>query len=216
MASKDGKSISLAQDLYRDVPASAFQKLRPLICPFDALVESIPPGARVLDVGCGSGLFLGLLAATGKLSYGLGFDTNAGAIARAEQMSQKLAGKVQLEFQQRDVSEGWPEGLFDVVSVVDVMHHVPPEHQASVIQLAATRLKPGGLLLYKDMVQRPHWRAFMNRMHDLVLARQWINYASIGDVRRWMEHADLEVGELQRFDMLWYGHELLIARAKAH
>jgi 2-polyprenyl-3-methyl-5-hydroxy-6-metoxy-1,4-benzoquinol methylase len=213
MTLHDGEVRTLAVELYQGIPASTFQKLRPLICPFAALIERVPAGASVLDVGCGAGLLLGLLAKTGRLSHGLGFDSNGGAIERARLMRQRLGGDFRLEFERRDVADGWPEGHFDVVSLIDVMHHVPTQHQASVIRLAAARLKPGGLLLYKDMVQRPRWRAFMNRLHDLVLARQWIQYAPIADVAQWMKAAGLQVGEIQLYNTFWYGHELLTATA---
>jgi hypothetical protein len=51
------------------------QALRPLICPFDELLDLVPIGARMLDAGCGAGLFLGLLADAGRLGEGYGFDT---------------------------------------------------------------------------------------------------------------------------------------------
>ena len=78
-----------------------------------------------------------------------------------------------IAFERRDAQQDWPSGPFDIVSVIDVMHHVPTIAQRTVIERAASRLKPGGLLVYKDMVERPRWRAWKNRLHDLVLARQW-------------------------------------------
>src|SRR5690348_12418240 len=47
-----------AARLYVDAPLirRKLQQWRPLICPFDALMEFVPPRANVLDVGCGCGL----------------------------------------------------------------------------------------------------------------------------------------------------------------
>ncbi len=127
----------LATSLFDGVPGGALQRLRPLICPFDQLAQGVPVGSRVLDVGCGSGLFLGLLAGLGRIDDATGFDSNGGAIQRALQMRQRLPPPARLEFERRDVADGWPEGLYDVVSVIDVMHHVPPKQLASLIATAA-------------------------------------------------------------------------------
>ena len=203
---------SSAKTLFDKVPGSALQKLRPIICPFDTLVEEVPYGSHVLDVGCGSGLFLGLLVAGGRVKSAIGFDASRSAIARAQIMRRNLSSPGVLEFQRRDVSDGWPEGLFDVISLIDVMHHVPKPYQPSLIQTAAKKLVPGGRLIYKDMVERPIWRASLNRLHDVLLAKDWIHYAPIADVLNWMRHAGLEPGDIRRINMYWYGHELVVAK----
>jgi protein-L-isoaspartate O-methyltransferase len=54
----------LAQQLYVGGPylMRKMMHYRIRICPFECLVPHIPPRASVLDVGCGAGLFLALLA----------------------------------------------------------------------------------------------------------------------------------------------------------
>jgi 2-polyprenyl-3-methyl-5-hydroxy-6-metoxy-1,4-benzoquinol methylase len=162
------------------------QTLRPYICPFEDLLPLVPQGARVLDVGCGAGLWLGLLADRGTIAHGTGFDTSDKAISLAQHMGGRVDAGKRLTFQRLDATAAWPAGDFDVISIIDVLHHVPPAHQLGVLTLAAKRLKPGGLLLYKDMAQRPAWKAMANRMHDLIVVREWINYVDIGTVDRHM------------------------------
>ncbi len=204
------------------------QRFRPYICPFEALIPHVPAGASVLDVGCGGGLWLHLLSATGRLGSGVGFDSSAGAIALASGARQSGAGgaggvggavatehvrhQASLRFVHLDVRARWPGGLFDVVSIIDVLHHVPVSAQRKVIELACERVSAGGVLLYKDMCRRPLWRAWMNRLHDLVLARQWIHYARIEDVEAWAIAAGLVVERRASFSRWWYGHELLVLR----
>ncbi|MGD9690699.1 MAG: class I SAM-dependent methyltransferase [Phycisphaerales bacterium] len=182
-------------------------RYRPYICPFEALIERVPRGSTVLDVGCGGGLFLALLSATQRVRLGVGFDSSANAIATAQAI-----GLPECRFIRLDAAAPWPEepALFDVVSIIDVMHHVPPAHQRSVIRTAAGRLSPGGLLIYKDMCRRPRWRAAANRLHDLVLAKQWINYAPVGEVENWAREAGLKLAHAANFTRLWYGHELRV------
>lgn len=189
------------------------QKYRPYICPFDVLIDCVPAGAAVMDVGCGGGLFLGLLAGTDRIARGYGFDSNETAIGTASRMAdlaRRSGYRADLRFEARSAAADWPRETFDVVSLIDVMHHVPPAAQEEVIRKAAARIRPGGRMVYKDMCRRPRWRAVANRLHDLVLAQDWIHYASAHDVVRWAESCGLALKSFTTINLFWYGHELLI------
>jgi len=101
------------------------------------------------------------------------------------------------------------------VSLIDVPHHVPPAGQRECFLTAAARLGPGGVLIYKDMARRPVWRALANRLHDLVLARQWIHYVPVERVEGWAAEAGLGLTRAARFNRLWYAHELRVFRSPA-
>ena len=204
-----------ATTLYPKGPAlfRALQRYRPYICPFDELLPEVPSGASVLDIGCGGGLFLGLIDAIGLRPRGEGFDVSAPAIRLAKNMaaSNRDHGG-ELHFQRLDPDSSWPAGEFDVVAMIDVIHHVPPAAQEDVIRRACQKAKPGGIFLYKDMVKRPRWRALANRMHDLVLARQWIHYVPVADVERWAADEEMKLERSELMNRLWYGHELRVFR----
>lgn len=59
--------------------------------------------------------------------------------------------------------------------MIDVLHHINPRQQQNVVKEAVSRVAPGGLFLCKDIDVRPRWRNLANRLHDLILARKWIN-----------------------------------------
>ena len=135
------------------------QGARPYIAPFHCLIALVPTDSRILDVGCGSGLFLGLLNAAGRVRYGIGFDANRNAIAYANYAKRQWTNHASLEFIHLDVTATWPAETFDVVTMIDVMHHIPVDEQRATVKLLASYVRPGGVLLYKDMVRRPRWRA---------------------------------------------------------
>lgn len=199
------------------------QVYRPWICPFEKLLPWVPVGSEVLDVGCGGGLWLHLLARLGVIRAGVGFDAARGAIDLANgalnsgwRTDQLTEGRARLRFEHLDVRADWPASElaasagFDVVSIVDVMHHVPRDAQRSVIERAVGRLRPGGVLIYKDMCRRPVWRATMNRLHDLVMAKQWICYCPVEDVEAWAGQMGLRLQHGATHNRLWYGHELRV------
>jgi len=191
------------------------QRWRPYICPVEILVGLVPEGASVLDVGCGGGLFLGLLHQAGRLGRWLGFDVSRRAIDTARSMAERVGqgGECSLlTFQCLRVEERWPGGTFDVVSIIDVMHHVARSVRHQLFHQAALRVRRGGILLYKDMGQRPRWRALANRVHDLLLAGQWIRHTPIRVVEAWSDAAGLRLEHARRVHRLWYAHDIRVFR----
>ena len=203
---------TLSRQLYTNGPvvARAMQHYRPYISPFGLLMRLVPPGSRVLDIGCGGGLFLGLLARAGRIRRGLGIDTSQRAIAVANEMTTRLPAGHGVRFEARSASAPLPAEGYDVVSLLDVMHHIPPAHQRLVLEQAIERVAPGGLFIYKDMVSKPLWRAHANRLHDLVIARQWIHYLPLAQAINWAEQKACVVLERSTVNMLWYGHEIVV------
>jgi 2-polyprenyl-3-methyl-5-hydroxy-6-metoxy-1,4-benzoquinol methylase len=200
--------------LYADVHGLVKYKqiYRPYICPFHALIDFVPIGATVLDVGCGAGLWISVLASLGRIQTAVGFDADTGAINVARGIAAKLPRAAGISFEKRNANEPWPEGRFDVVSLIDVVHHVRPESQPKLIAAAAAHVAVGGILLYKDMASRPLWRAWANRLHDLLSAGEWISHAKLDDVIGWAQAAGLRSELKGSMNMLWYRHEWCVFR----
>lgn len=200
-----------ARQLFADASAvqRAMQYFRPRIAPMGLLAQLVPAEASVLDVGCGCGLFLGLLARTGRISRGVGIDADARAIDCANLMRRRLPHPERIEFVHAQADAPVRQGTFDVVSLIDLLHHVPPDRRRAVICQAAELVGPGGRLVVKDMAARPLWRATANRLHDLVLARQWIHHVDFDAVKEWLhELGFLQAGHVS-VSMWWYAHELV-------
>jgi 2-polyprenyl-3-methyl-5-hydroxy-6-metoxy-1,4-benzoquinol methylase len=143
----------------------------------------------------------------------VGFDSSAVAIEAGEKMVETAASlypSATLKLIRLDVAAPWPSGEYDVVSLIDVMHHIPPAAQKKVFSMAVDKVKPGGTLLYKDMARKPFFPAAMNRLHDLVLARQWIHYVPIRQVEEWASESGLTLRHSDHFSRLWYRHDFRV------
>ncbi|HXO01309.1 MAG TPA: class I SAM-dependent methyltransferase [Stellaceae bacterium] len=209
-----GQTADVAKRLYGEAPALArtLARWRPYICPFGTLVALVPQDARVFDIGCGSGLFLGLLGATGRVAGGLGVDVSFSAIEVARTMAKQLPAGHDVEFRQHAAEAPWPHELYDVVSFIDVMHHIPPPVQRDVFARAAGCIAPGGMMIYKDIAPVPRWRALANTLHDLLLSQQRPRYTAAAKIEEWGRENGLALVSRRRIDMLWYAHDLAVFR----
>jgi 2-polyprenyl-3-methyl-5-hydroxy-6-metoxy-1,4-benzoquinol methylase len=201
--------------LYSD--AGALQRIlawgRPYICPFDPLLPWVPQGSLVFDIGCGAGLWLLTLAQAGRILGGVGCDTNASALATARAAAAHLASALPpdgLDFVCTERVQDWPDRQFDVVCLIDVLHHVPRALQDAFLLAALARVRPGGRLVYKDMADAPLPFAAFNALHDLVLARQVIRYLPIERAVAVLTAGGARVLHQDAWRRAFYAHELLV------
>jgi 2-polyprenyl-3-methyl-5-hydroxy-6-metoxy-1,4-benzoquinol methylase len=129
-----------------------FTILRPkLLSVMDLL---LPDEGRILDVGCGFGLFAAYFGQTQRRRRVVGIDPDARRIALAERVAASL-GLDRHRFQIGDVRSAEVTGPFCAAYVLDVMHHIPREDQRHVLQRMHDLLSPGGVLLIKDITTEP-------------------------------------------------------------
>lgn len=186
------------------------QEYRSHICPLHEVIREVPAQSAVLDVGCGHGLLLNLLARLGRIRLGYGFDVAAPAVAVARQVADANGLSSVVSFEHRSIEQGIPSQGHEVVTVIDVLHHVPNPHKAAFVAALCDVVPDGGRLIVKDMVVRPRWRATANQFHDLVMARQWVEHIDSDQVEAWATRGGMRVIRRARFNTLWYGHWLLV------
>jgi cyclopropane fatty-acyl-phospholipid synthase-like methyltransferase len=207
-----------ARYIYHDCPRlfAWKQEYRPFICPYNKLLTYIEHKPRVLDVGCGGGLFLFLLAKNQLISEGTGIDNSAHAIRHANSVAATRMARFPLTFIARNALDSWPEKPVDLVSIIDVVHHIAPSHQKEVFRRAAGCLASTdrGKILYKDIALQPRWRRLANTLHDLLLARQLVNYVSQAEVIRWMEDLGFDAQKQQSVNLAWYRHDIVLFRRR--
>ena len=179
---------------------------RPRICPFHVLLDHIPSGARLLDVGCGNGLWLFLLSRLGRISTGLGVEVDPAKVDIANSL--KMPEDV-LEFIRLGPEDDWPRDCCDGLTMIDVLHHVPmQQHGAFLSRIVSTG---ASRVLFKDVDPSAPIKRRMNSLHDLALSSQLPRYARQEDVVRRLEDIGFAISYIGRHDMLWYSHYVIVA-----
>lgn len=100
--------------------------------------------APVLDVGCGRGEFLVLLRQAGIEATGVDHDADMVAFCRAEGLPVKHVDALAHLMDLQDASLG---GIF----AAQVVEHMPPKQLVRFLELAAVKLRRGGILVAETM-----------------------------------------------------------------
>jgi SAM-dependent methyltransferase len=103
-------------------------------------VDDLRDAAPVLDVGCGRGELLQLLREAGVEARGIDADADMVAYARGEGLDVEQADLVEYLESLDDASLG---GIF----MGQVVEHLPPGVLVRSLELAARKLRPGGVLI---------------------------------------------------------------------
>ena len=120
-----------------------------------------PPedGFDYCELGCGTGDTVNTLAAAYPGARFVGVDFNAEHVAFARGLAER-AGLRNVRFLERDVADLARDDLpaFDYVCAHGVLAWIAPSTRAAMLDVAAARLKPGGLL-YVSYNAMPGWAA---------------------------------------------------------
>lgn len=203
--------------LYRSASAGvrAHVTVRWFSAPFPAIVEELPATGRVLEIGCGHGLFSAYAALDGPGRDVLGVDIDGSKIDAAAAAATGVDG---LEF--RLAPDGAvPDGPWDAVVFVDVLYLLGAEQQRALLLEAAGTLAPGGRLVVKEMGTRPAWKVRWNTLQETMSVKvlhitegSSFDFVDPVSMAGWLAPLGLEV-ELRRLDSgRVHPHHLLVAR----
>ena len=109
---------------------------------------------RILDVGCGFGLFGCYFSAMYPEIEYCGYDLNENRIVNARRAARNL-GLKNISFHQGDARKLRLEKEFDAVIMVDLLHHIDDEAKRNLIETCAGLLAPEGSLIVKDVTTHP-------------------------------------------------------------
>jgi 2-polyprenyl-3-methyl-5-hydroxy-6-metoxy-1,4-benzoquinol methylase len=137
-------------------------------CPFPAVEARVPRAGRVLDVGCGHGLFALYLAARAPDRAVVGVDVDAAKLVSARRAAARAG--LQVDFAEA-VGGALPAGPWDAVTVVDVLYLLGPAAALDLVARAAAAVAPGGTLVVKEIDTRPRWKYQLTRLQEVVATR---------------------------------------------
>jgi hypothetical protein len=119
----------------------------------------------VVSVGAGYGIFETMAALANPAVRFIASDANANRIRLATEVARGIPN---IRFEVFDLERGLPGREAMTFLLFDVLHHLPPDVQRTLLEGLAAKLPAGGRILIKECGTRPVWKLWFNYLTDLV------------------------------------------------
>lgn len=140
----------MAEDSGQSVLPALLEHILPLV---PGLIDQLRQGIEVLDLGCGRGLALMLMAQTFPNSRFTGYDFSETGIAAA-QAEARQRGLTNIRFAVQDAALLDELGRYDLITTFDAIHD--QAKPAAVLRNIYRALKPDGVYLMQDIAGSSH------------------------------------------------------------
>ncbi|MCH8150200.1 MAG: class I SAM-dependent methyltransferase [Planctomycetes bacterium] len=180
----------------------------------EELDQYIPRHGAVVDFGCGFGLFSLYFASTARGRRITGVDLNEARV-KAAQLSAKRLSLSNASYTAGNATDYLvPNGL-NCVYMLDLLHHIPQESVAPLLQRIYDALLPDGILLIKDVDTVPAYkRLFTLALDRVMVGLEPIHYWPSRELISLLESLGFEVYSHEMRDILPYAHRLYICRKR--
>jgi 2-polyprenyl-3-methyl-5-hydroxy-6-metoxy-1,4-benzoquinol methylase len=185
-------------------------RYRPVICPFDILLNYANQTHSVFDIGCGSGQFCLLIANFTDVKKIKGIEINQQLIENANQINFALRKEKNIEFELFDGLK-IPDDIKDyhLIYLIDVFHHIPKAIQFNFLKQVYEKMKPGSRLVFKD-IDRDSPLVFFNKIHDLILSKEIGNEIGYSKARKLLQGLGFKILEESKKTVFVYPHYYIL------
>lgn len=159
-----GNKERFIRELYNDsLWVNFFARIRFWTGSFSQLEEFIPKKGKVLDLGCGYGIFTNYLGLCSDSRIMIGIDIDRHKIAKANK------GLRNVSFSVGDATKLKLKDL-DGILLHDVLHHLNSyKQQEQLIRNCVLMLKHKGLLIIVEVDDKPLWKLGLGRLTDFLM-----------------------------------------------
>lgn len=140
----------MAEESAQTVVAALTDSILPLV---PGAIDDLRRGIDVLDVGCGAGRAINLLAHSFPNSRFTGYDMCPEAVEMAREESRRR-GVTNARFEVQDVAALGQRDRFDMITAFDAIHD--QARPAEVLQAIHAALRPKGVFLMQDIDTTSH------------------------------------------------------------
>ena len=131
-----------------DVVARFSKVGEPFIRHFTADIVSGEKSIRILDVGCGSGVFLQSVFNANSNATGIGIDIDAAAVDQAKQNLEDWGLSDKFTIIKGDICIPTEdiEGSFNLITLYNVLHYFTSKKRTELLQRLRSMLSPDGIV----------------------------------------------------------------------
>ena len=183
---------------------------RPLICPFDVLLNYVKPNESTYDIGCGSGQFCSLIAKFTDAKKIFGIEISENLIENAILLNQEFKTKKKMHFNTFD-GKIIPLEIknFSLIYLIDVLHHVPKFQQETFFKEIYSKMAINSKLVFKDIDAESNFVVF-NKIHDLIFSKEIGNEIGFNQAKILTQKTGFKLVDCFKKRMFVYPHYFLI------
>ena len=180
---------------------------RPYICPFDDLLNLIPEHQHILDIGCGVGTLLQLVAQYRKPLSLAGLETTPSMIEGVCSWFNRYSPNILIRLEAYD-GTNLPTWIsdYEYVFLIDVLHHVPRARQTTFLEKLFHLLKPGAKLIIKDIDADEQFWCLFNKLHDMVVSREISHEVAATQLHSTLRQIGFETDDIVKKRLHVYPH----------
>jgi len=210
----------LKKDIYELYKGSGpltklYLRIKLRICPFLLMEEFFPTSGKIVDLGCGNGLFSFILKLGSPSREIVGFDLDEKKINVARAIQKAFTG---IQFEVGNIVEmRYPEA--DVLTLIDVLYLIPFAKQQEILEKCSGVLKTAGWLILKEMDTKPRWKYGWNIFQETLAVKivgftlgEKFYFRSREDYSRLLTSLGFQVKAVSLDKGYWYPHILYVCQ----
>ncbi len=140
----------MAEESSQTVAAALVDAILPLA---PSVIAALQNGTEVLDVGCGRGHALNIMAKAFPQSHFTGYDFSKEGVAAGKAEAQAW-GLTNVQFAVKDIAMMDDQGRYGLITAFDAIHDQAKPRE--VLKRVATALRPDGVFLMQDIDASSH------------------------------------------------------------
>lgn len=172
--SKNGRDVKKRENLPVEIArlyanlglgTKLYVKWRWRFCPYERIEGYVPANGKIIDLGCGYGLFANLLVSKSCRRSVIGVDSSSRRIEMAKEASYSQGNPM---FLQGEISKAELNDC-DSVIIIDVLHHVDDKTYQFLLNNVFEKLRKGGTLIIQEVGKKPLWKYIFAASLDRML-----------------------------------------------
>jgi 2-polyprenyl-6-hydroxyphenyl methylase/3-demethylubiquinone-9 3-methyltransferase len=180
----------------------------------DEIDQYLPENGKVLDIGCGFGLFSMYFALKRPSCSFEGIDLNQKRIDEANRTASKI-GLRNVKYRMGSAVNLSFEDRYQAIYMLDIIHHIPAETVEPLLKNIYGALSEEGVLIIKDINTKPTYQRWFTWWLDKAMdPKTPVHYWPSEDLKQLLHRLGFVVFKHHMVDYLPYPHVLYVCHKK--